>query len=505
MEVSLPPGVANEIRAFSLSGVESNRIFQKSNLAAISAFALLLAVARASMAASYFPANGQSDVCPDTPLRITFDAAPATGTGKIQIFDAADKSLVAAIDVGKRTAVRTIGGMPRYNYYPVIITGNEAAIYPASQLAYNKTYYVEIDAGAFKTAAGPMDGIGNDSGWRFSTRAAPPAAGAPKLTVAADGSGDFCTVQGALDFIPAANKSPVTVFLRKGTYNEMIYVAGKNAITILGEDRKQSVIAYPTNNRFNGAPGVYRRGVLLADHCTDLVLDNLTIRNTTPQGGSQAEAIIFNGSQTARAIVTNVDLYSYQDTLQINGQAFIRNCYIEGDVDFMWGTGPCFFENCLCHSVRSRAYYTQIRNPPTNHGYVYLHCNFDGAQGITGNFLSRIEPRRFPASEVVLLDCVEAGSVGDVAWRLNAPTTKPADVLAIAAKIHFWEYNSHTPDGKPVDVSGRAAFSKQLTQPADAQTIADYSNPTFVLGHDWNPQQAAIFTSQPTTEPAVNP
>src|SRR5208283_1609230 len=104
------------------------------------------------------------------------------------------------------------------------------------------------------------------------------------------------------------------------------------AITILGEDRHRSVLVYPNNARFNpgndnpyapaGGAGakphnLYHRGVFLADQADDLVLSHLTIRNSTPQGGSQAEAIILNGGAKARAILNDVDLYSYQDTLQI--------------------------------------------------------------------------------------------------------------------------------------------------------------------------------------------
>ena len=98
--------------------------------------------------------------------------------------------------------------------------------------------------------------------------------------------------------------------------------------------------------------GIYHRGVFLADQADELVLANLTIRNTTPQGGSQAEAIILNGGAGARAVLKDVDLTSYQDTLQINGQAYVEDCFITGDVDFLWGKGPCFFEDC---TFRARA------------------------------------------------------------------------------------------------------------------------------------------------------
>jgi pectin methylesterase-like acyl-CoA thioesterase len=457
----------------------------------ITCFIVVLAISSLDFgvvwAHTLFPAAGATDVCPDTPLRITLEAAPVLGdSGKIQVIDTSNNSTAAAIDVSSAAATQTIGGLPHFKYHPVIITGNQAAIYlPNHALSYNKTYSVTIDAGVFK-------GEGGQSDWRFTTKASAPAAGSAKLTIAADGSGDFCTVQGAIDFVPDGNTTPTTLFIRKGVYTELIFFAGKHSLTFQGEDRKQTIIQYPNNARFNPGSdqGSYHRGVFLASRCNHLTLNNLTLRNTTPHGGSQAEAIILNGTATAQAIVANVDLYSFQDTLQINGQAYISNCRIEGDVDFMWGTGPCFFESCHCMGTRSKAYYTQIRNTARNHGYVYHQCAFDGPPGVVNMYLSRIAPARFPNSEVVLIDCVLGESVGDVAWLLNgvargdtAPTTAPS--------VHFWEFNSHDADGHPVDVSRRLAVSRQLKQPDDAATIADYSNPSYVLGNNWSPQAPA--------------
>jgi pectin methylesterase-like acyl-CoA thioesterase len=440
---------------------------------------LLVTTAAIADPPALFPAAGATSVCPDTPLRLTFAAAPTLGAaGKIRVFDAAGNSPVETIDISSPTSTQTIGGLPNYKYYPVIITGNQAAIYLHNHaLKYNATYYVTMDAGVFKDDPG----ISDPSAWRFTTQSAPPAAGSTKLTIAADGTGDFCTIQGAVDFVPDGNKTPTTLLIRKGTYTELIYFAHKDALTIQGEDRKQCVIEYANNAKFNSASdqGTYHRGVFLANQCADLTLSNFTIRDTTPHGGSQAEAIILKGSPTAHAVLSDLDLYSFQDTLQINGQAYIKDCYIEGDVDFMWGTGPCFFENCHCYGLRSKGYYTQIRNTAKNHGYVYHHCTFDGPDGVENMFLSRIAPVRFPSSEVVLIDCVLGKSVGPAAWRLDGSTDAP--------NVHFWEFNSHDSAGNPVDTSDRLAISRQLQTPTDAATIAEYSNPSFVLGNNWTP------------------
>jgi pectin methylesterase-like acyl-CoA thioesterase len=367
---------------------------------------------------------------------------------------------------------------------------------------------VTVDAGAFTSGAESFGGLASPAAWHFTTKAAPPAAGSARLTVAADGTGDFCTVQAALDFVPEGNTAPTTIFLRRGTYREIVCFTDKHAITLLGEDRQETVIAYANNATFNGSGGnpfanranpsgenpkqggsVYRRGMVLAHRVRDFTLANLTLRNLTPQGGSQAEALIVNGTLDAHTVIRDVDFYSYQDTVQINGQAYITNCHIEGDVDFMWGTGPSFFEHCSFRSLRSNAFYTQVRNPPTNHGFVFSACTFDGAPGVVDNLLSRIEPHRFSHSEVVLLDCTLTPAVGAVGWLLQAAAkgAAPGD----PSNLHFWEFASHTADGQSIDATRRLAASRQLKLPEDAALIADYRNPAFVLGHDWNPRAAA--------------
>ena len=471
------------------------------------------------------PRPNATGVCPDTLLRLTFAGTPALGkAGKIHIVDAATGKDVDTIDVGQPVATKTIGGEPRFRYYPAIVDGHEVTIFPRNgTLGYGKSYYVTADAGALTIDGASSGALDPSAGWRFATKAAAPDIRATKLTAAADGSGDFCTIQGAIDFIPDGNTTPRTIEVRKGLYTEIVFFTNKHAITILGEDRKQTVLAYATNNEFNPTNGnpfgsatpqpaaarvggnIYHRGVFLAHRVDNLVLANLTIRNTTPQGGTQAEAIILNGTTTARAILKDVDLYSYQDTLQINGQAFLSGCYIEGDVDFMWGTGPCFFENCTCRTLRSGAYYTQIRNPGTNHGYVYVGCRFDGAKGIMGNYLSRIGTGRFPDSEVVLIDCTLTPAVWPVAWQFQGGREgNERD----PANVHFWEFNSRDPEGKPVDDTFRLKASKRLSEPADATTIANYRNPTYVLGDGWNPKAAAIFAAPPrppATAPAGAP
>jgi hypothetical protein len=188
----------------------------------------------------FSPANNATGVCADTLLTLTFDAAPRLGTaGRVQIVNAATDAVVDTIDLASATHTRLIGtnGTP-YNYLPIIVSGSTATIFPrAGVLAYGQTYYVTIEPTVFSDPANasPFAGIADKTTLRFTTRAAGPAAGATSLIVAADGSGDFCTVQGAIDFVPRNNTVRTVITVRRGTYREIVYIgSAKPFITLRG-------------------------------------------------------------------------------------------------------------------------------------------------------------------------------------------------------------------------------------------------------------------------------
>jgi hypothetical protein len=430
--------------------------------------------------ADFTPANGSENICIDTPLYVTFDQSPVLGTaGTIGVYRA-DGSLADSIDLADpNSSKRYIGGAQSggvpypFNYYPVIITGNTAAIYLHQSLDYGQTYYVTMDPGVFTDADGnDFPGISDPNTWRFSTKDSGPPPGTTALTVAADGSGDFCTVQGASDFVPQNNTQRVVIDVRSGTYTEIVYVRSNKAfITVDGEDRDQTVIQYANNNTFNGAVSGNFRALFGVD-APDFVLANITLHNTTPHGGSQAEA--FRGNNQ-RILLNHVNLMSYQDTLLLQGKGFVNDSYIEGDVDFMWGNGTVFFQNSELKAVTSNGYYTQIRNAQGVNGDVFVNCRLTRANdSITGSYLARIDPNVFPYSQVVYINAAMDAHIRPVGWLLNNASEAP--------DVQFWEYHSTDLDGNALDVSQRAPFSRQLT---DAEA-ALWSDPAYVLG-GWVP------------------
>lgn len=418
---------------------------------------------------AYSPVTGAIKQSLDTQLNLTFDRAPKVGNkGAIRIYSS-DGALYDTINLALSSQNKNIGGRI-YNYRPIIISGNRAIITPHKQLIRNSIYYVLIDTGAITDEVGaPFVGISAVNQWAFSTRTNLTGEDQNVVVVAADNSGDFTTIQGAIDFVPTGNMERKTILVRKGVYNEIINIPStKPFITIRGEDRNETIIQYDNNSNFNPAGTVYR--AMFGVDAVDFVLENITLQNTTVKGGSQAEAFRSSGSGI---ILNQVNLKSYQDTLLMSGKGYVANSYIEGDVDFMWGGGSVFFENCELKALNP-GYYTQIRNSQGTVGNVYVNCRLTGTDGLSGIWLSRIDPNVFPFSQVVFINCAMGRHINPLGWLLNNATTAP--------NVQFWEYNTTDLTGALLDVSGRAPFSRQLS----AEEATQLSNPSVALT-GWTP------------------
>src|SRR5581483_6089512 len=262
--------------------------------------------------------SGTTHACVDTPLTITFPSAPVLGTtGSITVHNA-DGSVADTIDLADPASfTETVGGatdeaghLHYFSYYPVIISGDTATIYLHHELAYGRTYYVTADPSAF-TAAG-FAGVSDPRAWRFTTTRRHPRPDARVIAVDSRGRGDFCTVQGAIDAVPAGNTVPRLITVADGTYTELDWVApGKPHITVRGQSRPGTVIQYANNNTLNSANTTdvcARQAIPVHDdykcwrsdfsvEAGDFTLADLTLRNTTPYGGSQAEAFRGNADR----------------------------------------------------------------------------------------------------------------------------------------------------------------------------------------------------------------
>ena len=413
------------------------------------------------------------NVCSDTPLRLTFNKPPVLGrAGKIEVCRASDGAAVETIELGAAQYVDRFGttGSFMLRYEPVWIEGNTVQVrLRAHSLSASESYFVRLSPGVFRDAEG-NDFAGVADGWKFRTKAPLPR-NPDRVTVAADGSGDFCTVQGAVDQIEPHRDRPAVIFIRKGRYRELIRIGRERRhIQLIGEDRKGTIIACANNEKLN--PGWNQRAVLGVE-ADDLLIENLTVQNTTPHKGSQAEAIYINAE---RCVLRNADFLSLQDTLNLSGRVYVADSYIEGDVDYVWGYGTACFQRCELRTMHD-GYIVQARNPASRGGYIFLDCKLTAAPEVKKLWLARIEAARFPSTHVAFIRCAMSPQVLAAGWQLTGNA---------APTLRFEEFGSTDLVGKPLDVSRRDPAGKQLA----AKDAAAISAAKVLSGSDgWIPDE----------------
>jgi pectin methylesterase-like acyl-CoA thioesterase len=416
-----------------------------------------------------FPLPGAKQVCADVPLRLTFASAPQLGTsGKLRVFDATSSAQpVAEVDFATMSISDTYGGQTFSLPRQVYVDGNDVVVLLKNKaLGYGKQYYVTVESGAIKPG-GAAFSITEAMAWRFSTLAS--AATGSQLKVALDGSGQYCSWQGALDAVPSNNTAPVTISIGNGNYHGIVYVSGKQNITLSGQDRKKTVFSGTNNNNLN--PSTKTRALIGGDNTSGLVVQNVTIKNLTPQGGSQAEALRLQGCDKCK--VLSSDIVSLQDTLLWSGRIYAKDCYIAGNVDFVWGTGAAYFDQCEIKTIGRSGYIVQSRNGAGGYGYVFVDSKITADAGITGSTLARIDVSEYPDSHVAYIGCTLGNHISKAGWTVTGGSA--------SSGLRFWEYQSKDANGNAVDVSGRAGGVQ-----ATAQQAAQMRDPSVVLG-GWKP------------------
>ncbi len=473
------------------------------------------------------PAAQGAAVNVDTVLKLSFDKPPTLGAnGSIRIFRKSDDALVDVIRTADEADALGYPGQAlvrRVNTTPVRIEGNTAIVVPHSgKLAYGVEYYVAISDGVFtNTTLGglPFVGIGKLGGWSFTTKAAAPTAGT--ITVDDDGDADFRTVQGALNHAMqhAAKTAPVTIEVKNGTYDELLYLNGKDNVTIHGESRDGVVIRYTNNETLNSGTGSSQsalvagspaggRAVMLVEASDMLVLDNLSIRNTTIRSASisgQAETVYFNSD--TRMIAKNASFYSEQDTLNLKGWSWFFNTLVAGNVDFIWGSShAALFENSEIRSVGDSAnassggYVLQARVPVASDiGYVFLNSSLTHGAGPGPNhgdvpagssYLARSPGGAATWDNIAFINCKMDAHIATAGWAGLGVNGQPAPNPTVPNADTGWrEYGSTTLNGTPIDL--RARVGGYALSDADvanrfatrARVFAAYGN-----GAGWNPQ-----------------
>jgi polygalacturonase len=301
------------------------------------------------------------------------------------------------------------------------------------------------------------------------------------LTVAADGSAAFRSIQAAVDAMPDTGGS---IAVLPGTYREVVTIR-KPHVRIYGVDPDPAKTILVFNNTGPKSAGTFNSATVFVE-ADNVSIDNLTIANDAGTGKGQAVALAVTAD---RAAFHHLRLLGAQDTLFaaarycygdygpcVPTRQYFRDSYIEGNTDFIFGDSQAVFDHCTLHGIPGREvmYTAQGKHYAAQQsGYVFSHCTLTADPGDTRITLGR--PWRPHATVVYLNTRIDAPVIpaGWTEWpRFGQPN------LPIA---FFAEFHSTGPGASPAT---REPWSHQLT-PAQAER---WSPRRFLAGPDgWNP------------------
>lgn len=297
----------------------------------------------------------------------------------------------------------------------------------------------------------------------------PPAAVAPDLIVAADGSGNVKTVQEAIDKVPENNPKRFIITIKPGIYKEQIKIpAAKPYISLIGESAEKTILTFNLANKDVGSTSA-SCSTYIGGH--DFYAENITFENSFGTG-SQAVAVL---AEADRVVFKHCRFLGWQDTLYAkNGRQFYEDCYIEGHVDFIFGQAAAVFENCEIRSKGDGYIAAPMRfaaDEPS--GFVFNKCRLIGANTKNGVYLGR--PWR-DYGRTVFLETEMGAHIRPEGWSNWLPEREKT--------AYFAEYKS---SGKGANISARVKWSHQLTE----TEAKGFSTESFLKGRDnWDPKTA---------------
>ena len=289
------------------------------------------------------------------------------------------------------------------------------------------------------------------------------------LVVSRDGTGNFRTLQEAVESVRAFMDYTVTIYVKNGVYKEKVIVPSwVENIDIIGEDRDKTIITYDDHANINKM-GTFRTYTVKVEG-SGITFKNLTIENNAAPLG-QAVALHTEGD---RLKFVGCRILGNQDTVYTGAgftRLYFKDCYIEGTTDFIFGPSTAWFEDCTIHSKRN-SYVTAASTPKeVKYGYVFKHCKLTAEPGVDKVYLGR--PWR-PYAYTLFIECELGRHIVPVGWhnwgkQSNEETAR------------YMEYQN---TGEGANVRERASWSKQLTK-KEAEAVT--TDVVFDIQSNWNP------------------
>lgn len=306
-----------------------------------------------------------------------------------------------------------------------------------------------------------------------------------EIFVSKDGSGNYKTIQEAVNSTRDLGEKQVIIRIKNGTYQEKLIIPSwKTNLKILGESKEKTVI---TNNDYSGklvnngkdAFGLnklstYTSYTFLVQG-NDVRLENLTIVNSSGRVG-QAVALHVEGD---RFIAKNCNIQGNQDTFYAateNSRQYLENCFIEGTTDFIFGKSTVLFNHCTIKSL-SNSYITAASTSKNQKfGFVFIGCKIVADSAATKVYLGR--PWR-PFAKTVFIRSELGGHIVPEGWN----PWKGDKMFPDKEKTTFYAEYKNTGGG--ASTTGRTEWSRQLSK----GEFENYTLKNILGGLDqWNPK-----------------
>ncbi|CAL2235805.1 unnamed protein product [Prunus armeniaca] len=295
-------------------------------------------------------------------------------------------------------------------------------------------------------------------------------AGQTVIKVMKDGSGQFKTITDAINSIPADNTKRVIVYIGEGEYEEKITIPrNKPFVTFFGSPTKMPTLTFAgTAQKY----GTVNSATVIAES-DYFMAANVIIKNSSPRPdgkavGAQAVALRVSGNKSA---LYNCKLIGFQDTLcDDKGNHFFKDCFIEGTVDFIWGSGKSLYLNNELHVVGDNGLTVitaQARDSASDDtGYSFVHCKITGTGN--GTYLGRA----WRISPMVVFAYTSMSEVINPAGWSNDNRPERDNT------VFYGEYKCSGPGSS---AAGRVKYTKHMTD----EQIKPFLSLGYIQGSKW--------------------
>jgi pectin methylesterase-like acyl-CoA thioesterase len=321
-----------------------------------------------------------------------------------------------------------------------------------------------------------------------------------RYVVATDGTGDYTSVQAAINACPDNTRS--IIFIKNGTYDEQVTLGTSTStslkfISLIGESYGGVIITHNQYRASSGSP-TYADVCTVKLYANDFYAENITIQNIATAG--MAEALFTSGD---RQTFKNCQVLGYQDAYRAKkgARCYFKNSLLQGAVDFIYAGGTVFFDDCTINCVKGGGYiaapedrYKYIAASSTTTGkdlnleFIFRNCNITSNSDVADNSFTLGRPWNVN-SGAYYLNCKLGSHIKAAGWTTMSGNETTAS---------FGEYNSMDKNGNPISTTGRISWSFQLAK----EDVDNFLNPAYVYAQlsttAYDPVNICVSPTKPT-------